>query len=261
MAIGLYWAGSPLSTAANGCRFSWEKTGVRNTANLIVSYQYTVNVSNGMITGVNGADVRAKMAALEAGVSGATGAAQGNDLVYYLDDGSVSANSVLAANCLEGPYLDQLVWTDEPGAQYVTHKKFACRFTFVRSILTTLQQGAVLTDFTETVSVSGGVAQFVIQSYLNAPPDRVNTVYQTPVTIVQSGSATGFMFKPSPPAALFPGDLVEAATTFDGGHRRGNNLMDRTRTWNYVMRRVTMPADAIYLWTTGDASMPTTPGA
>ena len=257
---GLYWGDFHIGTPAQGCRFTWQKNGVRNGANLITAYQYIVDVMDGMILGTSSSDVRTKMRDLEAMLSETTSDAQGQDLIYYLDDGSQSANKVLAADCLEGPYMDQLVWTPEQGAQFVTHRRFSCRFVFTVSILASSAELSVLTDFSETVTVSGGTPDFVIQTYLNSAPDRVNTTFQKAVTITQEGFAIGFKFLPAAPAPLYPADVKDNTVSYDSGKRRGNQIYDRKRTWRYVMQRTSLPSLELgYLWNTTGLTMPSTP--
>lgn len=237
-----------VSTDANSERFSVEKTAVFSDHKFRTGWLYSLNIAEGYLHCTSEADSKAKMIALEAALDSQT---TGADLVYLNSDGTDSATAAKVADCVWGPRLVNFAFTDDPGAQYVTYRKFRGSFQWEKTTLTTPQQtdATFLTSFKETTTFSGGLQDFVVQEYLNANPVRYNTVQKTKYVAVQEGEAICYGATASPAAQLYPAHVKDANTSQTSGDRKNNTRRYFVTRWRYLYESATAFTPTVTLWT------------
>ena len=212
----------------NGARFTWGRTLTRNRAGVGLGFAYQANFSDVVVRSRSQAECAARMAA-----GGAALAAQENDLVVQLDDGSASDNAVLSSATLSGVRCTGLTWLDKPGAQFLTYRQFACSFEWETAFAGT---AFLLVDFEETLTVTGGTPLIVVLEPINAPPIAQVTVPVQGYRATQSGSAVGYRTRPiadvvAPP--LFPSALTRRTVTQKSPDRVGVNYRNWGVQWAY----------------------------
>jgi hypothetical protein len=206
-------------------RLTWGRELLLNAAGYGYAHRGFCSASQIGFRCAGQADARARMLVVENAL-----VAQGNDLLFLNDDGSPSANSVLAAACLVPPRCVRgPVWSDKPGAQFLTWREYAADFEWE----VPASPGPLLLDFRESVTVSGGTPLRVVQEYLNAPPDAVTTVYQQKVVVTQQGFALGVDSYPPAAAPLFPNPNANPVTN-TSPDRVGRGYRSYRTDWAYA---------------------------
>lgn len=245
----LKFGGFQISTNDNGERFSFEKTAVFTEHKVRVGWQYTLNIADGYLLTSSEADAKTKMQALESALDlqGTTA-----DLIYYNSDTTESATTAKVADCVWGPKLVSFAFTDDPGAQYVTYRKFRGVFQWEKTTLSSAEQtsNTFLTSFKETTSFGGGQQNFVVQEYLNSDPVRYNTIQKTKYTATQEGELTCYGVQQAPPpSVLYPAALMNADVTYSSGDRKGNTRRYFVTRWRYTYESPTPFTQTVTLWT------------
>jgi len=137
------------------------------------------------------AGLSVKIAALEAAYG-----INGLDLVM-----GGTAHSLISSQCIGGTRVTELSYPVGDGAEYVTFRSY--RIT-VEGDLAVTNTTTLLTEFTETITLSGGGPKWVMLTPANGPPQRQQTRGQTPYVARQSGSAIGFGQYPAVPDPIWP---------------------------------------------------------
>lgn len=230
---------------ADCARFAWGRTLRRTAAGTGIGFDCSVTVSDAGFQCVSQADCSAKIATIEAALS-----AEDVNLVFYQTSGVPSAHAVPSASQFSGVRCTSLVWSDAPGAQFQTYRKFSATFEWRTRFPSPVTP---LLDFTETVTSRGGTPLTVVQEPINA----VGLVKQVTVpvqkyTAVQEGFAVGSVTYPVPPAPLFGGpsvglnDEVVKRTT---PRRFGNSFSEHRVAWSYSFESTSPLVALPNLWT------------
>lgn len=243
----LMWGADQVGNANNGTRFVWGHTAVKNAAGFVMSLRGRCVVTDGVLTFDGQAAAKAAMDTLFASSKG-----QKRNLRFLNDDLSQSTTSIDTANTEGGVYWDALTWTDAPGGQYATFRQFTAEFSWEVVNLDTWQKANVLVDYSETVTVEGGIDAFVTHRPVNQTTAVQQVTSAAPVWVVtQSGYAVGWEQLPAANAPLLntvPPLKVKRVTT-RGAERTGDNLRRKRVDWLYVMECVTSPSVAPNQWT------------
>lgn len=112
-----------------------------------------------------------------------------------------TAHSLLSSECIGGTRVTELSYPTGDGAEYVTFRSY--RIT-VEGDLAVTNTTTVITEFTESISLSGGGPKWVMLTPANGPPQRQQTRGQMPYVARQSGSAIGFGQYPAVPDPIWP---------------------------------------------------------
>lgn len=146
---------------------------------------------DGKLQADDAAGLSLAIAALEAGY-----AANGQNLSL-----GGTAHSLLSSECIGGTRVTELSYPTGDGAEYVTFRSY--RIT-VEGDLAVTNTTTVITEFTESISLSGGGPKWVMLTPANGPPQRQQTRGQMPYVARQSGSAIGFGQYPAVPDPIWP---------------------------------------------------------
>lgn len=112
-----------------------------------------------------------------------------------------TAHALLSSECIGGTRVTELSYPVGDGAEYVTFRSY--RIT-VEGDLAVTNTTALLTEFTESIRLSGGGPKWVMLTPAIGPPQPQQTRGQMPYVAVQSGSAVGFGQYPTVPPPIWP---------------------------------------------------------
>ncbi len=223
----------------NACGIAPKKTMIKNAAGMVQGWNETFT-ANFSFRADGQADCTAKMQAVIDALKYDKASGTAKDLIFYNDDGSQSANSVLAANtlggirCVSGPD-----WEASPGGQFATWRSGTCTFEWITKVsaISTFTP-VLLKDWGETVVLGSQIRKFVV-------PEAINDVVSQPFPTVkfpkvmgsQSGFAVGINGYPTPAAPLFPpypGPMIDEKVTRKDPERVGDEGYWNYRIeWNY----------------------------
>ena len=219
----------------NAARFTWARTLLRNKAGIGYGFEYAINFSEILIRSTSQSDCRFKMS-----LAGAALAAQEGDLIVWNDDNTPSDNAALSGSTLSGiRCTGGPIWLDKPGAQFLTHRLFACSFSWETAFAGT---SFFLMEFKEQLTITGGTPLIVVLEPVNALPIAQITVPYQGWHAVQSGMAVGYRARPiasqiAPP--VFPLALTKATVTQMSGERVGVNAKNFGVQWSYEFASAT----------------------
>ena len=253
----LTWAGTQIGFTPNNLRFSWGHSSIKNEAGFVVGLKGFCNVPEaylymtGATDALGQANAKVQMDALFAQSKNTVG-----DLKFLNDDGSDTTTVQYVADS-EGQMVtwDSLEWSNMPGAQYSTFRAFSCSFSWRLNLLSSYQRANLLVDWSEEITVEGGLSQFV--SHL---PVNSTTVEQQITSsallwfITQTGSAEGYSFLPAANLPVYntTPPLKRQSVKANSGKRVGQNaIVNRMRSWNYYFELAspTPPTPSVTLWT------------
>lgn len=173
----------------------------------------------------------------------------GVDLIFKRDDGGIAAacsmlhnNTLDGVKCIRGPDF-----TSRYGAEYVSQREFQITFQGKFPILNT---STALIQFDEEMTYGGGYPEFIEKPAINGPAQIQLSAFQRAYTLIQSGSATGFMFRPKEPPPAFPLNLRTAPVIRKSTPKRiGNTYYQYKISWTYEMMDVNPLIAFPTLWT------------
>ena len=127
------------------------------------------------------------------------------ELAYSANGGNLSlggtAHTLTSSNCIGGTRVTSFEYPKGDGAEYVTFRTYKI---VIEGDLALTETTALLTEFTETVTLSGGGPKWVLLTPANGPPQRQQTRARMPYVARQSGSAVGYGQYPTPPGPIWP---------------------------------------------------------
>lgn len=191
------------SHAADEASVSFTKEILRADSGQVWGVRETWAIT-GLLQGTNTADVITKQLALEAAYrrdGGNLSLADGSGNVLKSVPGrtNIGCTKVIAGPSFSDPM---------PG-QWSTYLHYSVTVAGEFGVKPNGEPGDAslpsnLTSYQESLSLSGGGPRFVLLQPLNGLPQRQLVATSTPYLAQQSGSATGLLFYPVPPAPLFP---------------------------------------------------------
>jgi hypothetical protein len=209
-----------------GCvSFRTQRQTLRNGAGVPYSERATITLA-GVLFGDSQAAIAFQMAALEAAVR-----VPYQDLVLVRDDGGpgaglLNATSTTGVVCTQGPS-----W-DGDGANFSTFINFQ-GLTFEADYPLTTGQANVLVAFTESVRVTGGLAQIAWLRPSTGPVIRQRVTDATEYRVTQRGTAVGFLDYPAVPPPLWPDALEGQDITYDDPELQGAQFRNFKVSWAY----------------------------
>lgn len=220
--------------AAGECIVSISRVERANESGLSYGYTETWTI-DGMLVGSSQADLTTKIQALEAAY-----ASGGFDLTLVDDLGNDTPHKMVSANAIEGVKVVKPSYPMGEGAEYTTFR----HYTIVATADFDVIESGGLISWGETLTFSGGGAQYVWQQPLSGPPIKQQVATATPYRLIQSGSATGRSGYPTPAPYVLPaGDLIEMPTISKTGPGAGN--YNFVISWTYVFERVAAISTAL----------------
>lgn len=184
----------------------------------------------GLLIGDDVADITNKIRALETAYQ-----ARGVDAVLYQSDGTTeTAHALKNAQTISGVRVVR-----PPSFPFAP----ACYTTWQQYTITLEADYAVnpgdpatnILQWRETVETFGGGPQYAWTQPIIGTPVRQIVRQQTTFKAMQSGSAVGYQTWPTPPAALFPGALLERPRIMrESPRRNGNGYQEYQISWNYI---------------------------
>jgi hypothetical protein len=130
---------------------------------------------------------------------------QGQDLVFYTDNGVATAHALISALSYGGVRVVQRPsFPTGYGAEHLTYRNYGIgvEATFLNPYLSIL-------EYRETISFTGGGQKFVMLETAEGYPQKQYTRQNTIYKCVQRGAALGMFSYPIPPNPISPGDLHE----------------------------------------------------
>lgn len=155
------------------------------------------------------------------------------DIILYRDDGSASATALTNAGSITGVVVTQgPSFQDVKGPEYVTQRHFT--FTAEADYYCLGVNGNTLTEFTETITISGGGPLYRCMPALTGPSQRQLIYELTPCVATQKGSATGAKGYPSIPPPLWPFALDNNRDDeLTSPLKQGKSYTGYRRSWAY----------------------------
>jgi hypothetical protein len=151
------------------------------------------------------------------------------DLVLY-GDGDRVLHALLNAGSTTGVRItDPVSYPDGTGAQWSTFRDYTIGATAEYPVTT----GFVLRSFSEAISRSGGHPRIVALECVNGPADIQMVAQRTAYRVQQSGSATAFRGKPTPPPPYWPAFLESSTVTEIAPQFQNGELTDAGVQWSY----------------------------
>lgn len=153
------------------------------------------------------------------------------DLVFYRDDGTATDTALYNATSTTGVVIRDLRFPDSLGGEYATFR----RFTFsAEAEYPVTNSAALLLNFREKLSFSGGGPIYRHRMALNGPPQKQLVYLASIYKATQEGEAVGYLFRPTAPAPIWPDALMHAPDTdMEAPQRRGKLYTDYRVTWRY----------------------------
>jgi hypothetical protein len=181
----------------------------------------------GILQGSSPQDVSSKIADLQTAYG-----ANGKDAKLLLPGGSTSAHALISSDTLGGVRVTSLNFPEGRGAEFSTFRTYAITLEadFAEAESTLLR-------FEESLDVTGTAgAKTKYLTTLDAGPQKQTIFTRTTVTLVQSGSALGYLAYPLIPPPIFPeAEHVERRRISRGPVRESRGVYtDFPVQWNYV---------------------------
>jgi len=180
------------SHADNEVTLSISQRPTFNEVGLRSGYVASWTIS-GILHGTDGADVRAKLLALEAAYG-----SDGYDLVLYASDGVTVRHEMRNAGSRQGVRILSLDYPQGDGAEYVTYRSYTIQAE------AEYNQDLGIYSISESYSFGGGGQQKVVIPTLYGLPVEQLVRQYTPYTCQQQGQAIGISTWPTAPAPAFP---------------------------------------------------------
>jgi hypothetical protein len=160
----------------------------------------------------------------------------GNNLVFYLDDGvTPTAHQLISGNTLSGTRIVQPVsFPDTYGtAEYQT--SYGRSYTFAIEGDVSLGTGNIAIHFTESLKIKGtGGAVWVYIPVAQGPWIKQQTSEQSTYRVVQSGSAVGLNGELQPPPPLFPDSEKEQERDINQTGPQKYGVLEWPVSWSYT---------------------------
>jgi hypothetical protein len=129
----------------------------------------------------------------------------GRDIVLEFTDGTPTHHALLTRNCVGGTRVSKFpTYSTGANGQYINYRdvEFEIRGTVP------LQANGYL-SFTEQISIRGGGARWGCREVNIGPGVRQRLRTNTTCFATQSGSAVGYLARPTPPPPIWPSALVD----------------------------------------------------
>jgi hypothetical protein len=159
------------------------------------------------------------------------------DAELLLNDGTPTIHKLTSAQTLNGVKSSRIRYPDGQGTEYVNRRTYEVVLTasYGTTDSASTADGGKL-NYSETLTQTGnGGARYVIREPRNGPPIKQIVSQQTPIVLVQSGSATnrvaGLQVYPLPNPPLFP-DLMRPAES--SVTKTLNGASECVTSWTYI---------------------------
>ncbi len=173
-------------------------------------------------------------------------AIQNRPLVLLHDNGTQSATFLTPQGSITGVRSKVIGYPRYHGPEYVNQRFVTCEFSAEYPLPGT---GALLLDFHESLTQSGGGPVFKMRPNLNTFASRWLVYPQYPATLIQEGFAVGYQGYPPPPPPVFPNALMEPGQIKrDSPKLRGQGYDSYRVDWRYVMQDVVQGAAVPNVW-------------
>lgn len=126
------------------------------------------------------------------------------DAGLFEDSGAATAHYIPAGSTLGG-WKTEILYPDGRGAEYALYRKYSINLE-----CTLNEAESQLMEFQERYEYGGGGPKHAVLETLYESAVRQQTVASAKWTASQTGSALGWLARPTPPPALFPNALVES---------------------------------------------------
>lgn len=217
--------------AANAVGFTQSFAGIEDAAGRVYAYLHTFQ-AEGYLDGSTQAEIAALSAAFEAAM-----AIPNEDVVFVRDDGGIACG-LFAATSLGGVQVRGLGFPRSgmnSGYEFVSGRSFG--FVATGEYPSPLFGTIALTEFSETVSLSGGGPLRGCLQPVNGPPIEQLIYLATPYRAVQQGTAVGLLAYPDPMPPLWPDKLVNPPGTIARVSAQRVGVVPHYRnfrtTWSY----------------------------
>lgn len=162
----------------------------------------------------------------------------GGDLTLWLPDGTTrSSLFVRNSQTLGGTrVIGRPSISDEPG-NYSNYIRYGIT---VEATIPLINDGIGLTQYTQTITKSGGGPKWILIPVLKGPPVRQQVLEQTPYRVTQSGEAIGYLGQPEPEQPINSQHLhqdqsqVTRVTPRKAGTTGRYTETDFRTAWSYV---------------------------
>jgi len=208
----------PYQFAVDGVTCKTHMTPVPNAAGMVQTMKQRMTVTGDLLAPPNSTNPQVALTALQLQLQAALGVPY-LDLVFYADDGSVTATVLRNAGSLSGVHLVEgpSFMGDRSTGQYAVVRSFSFAME-VETVYPT--QLTPLVSFSESLSFSGGQPiRTMARSVNKLPIDQITWPY-TEFECVQSGSAVGLLAWPfggpnQMPPLRFPASMLRGAPKVD----------------------------------------------
>jgi hypothetical protein len=214
--------------AANSVSVAYSTVNMMTRAGIPYCARVVVKVSGDLLDNAGTAALSADEQALRNALS-----VQFGDLIFNDNSGNPVSSSIATSQTISGLIVQDLAFplAHGPAPEYVVIRSF--NFTVAGDVPVS-NAGALMIDFRETLTISGGMPYFVMKRAVNGAPQRQMIWPMTEYVLIQSGSATGYLSYPTPPPPKFPQWLKEAPRfSAASPDRTGLNYKDFTVHWEY----------------------------
>lgn len=160
---------------------------------------------------------------------------------FVLDNGSNSRIMLEAARSINGIQIESFAYTQQDGAEHATHQ--SCTLTL--SAEYPYANAGELVEYREEITVQGnGGPTFAIVPTLEGPPHRYQLTDQSPVVIVQTGSAVALYGYPFVNSPIFPEYEQGTARAIKRGSPEwdGRSFTNFPVAWGYTFILGSMPS-------------------
>lgn len=158
----------------------------------------------------------------------------GQDCGLYTDANVPTAHVWSAGECDSIRVMGDVQFPDGTGGEYTTYRHFAVTIEIRQPPVGTSSDIVEWVERFETIGNGG--PQWVMRPTVNGPPVKDVIFPSTPRKMVQSGSAVGRTFRPTPPSPIYP-DALHGDTV--GGSYETPRMRNPDRffpiIWKYEM--------------------------
>jgi hypothetical protein len=195
-----------------------------------VPYVWTTRWTlDGLLVGDDVADITTKINALEAAYK-----VRGVDAELLTSEGGVTAHRMLSAASVGGiRVIGPPSYPDGSGAEYTTWRRYSITIEADFPVNPNDPSTQIL-DWNEVYETSGGGPLYGYTQPIKGSPIRQTIREQTTYKATQSGSAVGYLARPTPPAPIWPGALIEQPRIMKVSPKRnGSGFQEFAISWSY----------------------------
>jgi len=229
---------------AGACKIATQATTLWNEGGQPYAVRKRIDV-DGFLTASGQAAISVAMSSLATAL-----AIPFKDLLFYHDDGSLSAtglpnaSSTTGVQIVEGPHFP-----DWKGGEFINFRRFVFAAEAEYPVGNTLN---LLVSFHERLSFRGGGSRFVVLDALDGLPQRQMVNRFTAYAATQQGEAVGYRRRPLAMSPIWPDALLQDGDVdLDSPKRRGGispKYTDFAISWRYEFKSPTKLVGVPNLW-------------